>query len=98
MSDWKQERPTWCPHADCVFQRRAMDHLCGGQLPVPEPHDGDHNTHRLCINAGEPVFDLQVNASDLDWMRWIFDALDGKATSWLSRRALGERTLESPQP
>lgn len=71
-AEWKQERPAWCPHIDCVFQRRATDHLCGGQLPAPEPHDGDFNTHRICINAGLPVFDLQVNASDLDWIRWIF--------------------------
>ena len=83
---WKQERPSWCPHTDCIFLRRAMDHLCGGQLPKPEPHDGDVNTQRICINAGLPVFDLQVNHSDLDWLRWIFDALDGKATSSLSKR------------
>jgi hypothetical protein len=42
------------------------------------------NTHRICIVAGE-VIDLQVNGTDLEWFRWIFDALDGKATSWLSR-------------
>lgn len=27
-----------------------------------------------------------VNDTDLEWLRWIFDALDGKETSWLSRR------------
>ena len=32
------------------------------------------------------VFDLHVNKTDLDWFRWIFDALDGKKTSWLSMR------------
>ena len=63
-----------------------MEHLCGGDLPKPEPHGGDFNNHRICINAGDPVFDLQVNDTDLDWFRWIFDALDGKATSWLSTR------------
>ncbi len=83
---WKQERPTWCPHQDCVFSRRSQDALCGGRLPKPEPHDGDENTHRLCIKAGE-VFDLQVNKTDLGYFRWIFDALDGKKTSWLSRDA-----------
>ena len=66
--------------------RRVQDAACGGQLPQPVPHDADYNTHRLCLNAGEPVFDLQVNASDIEWLRWIFDALDGKRTSWLSHR------------
>lgn len=28
-----------------------------------------------------------MSAADLDWMRWVFDALDGKRTSWLSRDA-----------
>lgn len=80
---YKQERPSWCPHGDCGFLRRIQDSFCGGKLPSPEPHGGDMNTHRLCINA-EGVFDLQVNASDLDWFRWVFDAIDGKRTSWLS--------------
>jgi hypothetical protein len=86
---WLQERPTWCPHLDCLFRRRAMDSICGGELPEPEPHLGDSNTHRVCLNGvieGE-IFDLQVNATDLGWFRWIFDALDGLETSWLSERA-----------
>lgn len=86
---FKQERPSWCPHADCCFLRRAMDDLCGGKLPVL----GDHgpvkavNTHRFCIHFddGSPIVDMQVNASDLAWMRWIMDALDGQQTSWLSK-------------
>jgi len=89
---WKQERPPWCPHEDCVFRRRVMDKICGGELPTPEPHDGDLNTHRWCLNGAADnggVFDLRVNATDLEWFRWTFDALDGKATSWLSRRATG---------
>ncbi len=86
MNEWGQQRPTWCPHQDCIFCRRSQDALCGGRLPKPVPHDGDENTHRLCIRAGE-VFDLQVNATDLGYFRWILDALDGKKTSWLSRRA-----------
>ena len=83
---WKQERPAWCPHRNCVFSRRSQDALCGGSLPKPAPHDGDENTHRLCIKAGE-VFDLQVNKTDLGYFRWILDALDGKKTSWLSKLA-----------
>jgi hypothetical protein len=82
---WQQERPSWCPHADCQFRRRSQDSVCGGELQRPTRHDGDYNTHRICIRT-EEVFDLQVNQSDLDWMRWIFDALDGKTTSWLSKK------------
>ena len=82
--DWKQERPAWCPHTDCRFLRRSQDALCGGELPQPVPHDADENTHRLCIRTDD-VFDLQVNATDLGYFRWILDALDGKKTSWLSR-------------
>ncbi|HDZ25291.1 hypothetical protein LCGC14_1831940 [marine sediment metagenome] len=82
-NSFKQERPFWCGHLDCLFLRRVMDSLCGGQLPSPEPHEGDLNTHHICIRT-DTVFDLQVNFSDLDWFRWVFDALDGKKTSGLS--------------
>lgn len=86
--EWKQTRPEWCPHKDCQFKRRAMDSLCGGKLPDPVKHDTALNTHRVCIKdsalAGD-VFDLQVNSTDLEWFRWIFDALDKKRTGWLSR-------------
>jgi len=71
---WRQERPSWCPHKDCLFKRRAVDSLCGGGLPEPAPHDGDENTHRLCINA-DPIFDLQVNRADIGWFKWIFEAM-----------------------
>ena len=85
MGVYKQEKPAWCTHQDCIFQRRVLDDLCGGKLPKPEPHNGDINLYRICIRTDE-VFDLMVNNSDLDWLRWIFDSLDGKATSWLSRQ------------
>ena len=81
---WKQERPSWCPHQDCIFLRQTQGLLCGGELPKPEPHDEGENTHRLCIKAGE-VFDLQVNKTDCDGIRFILDALDGKKTSWRSK-------------
>jgi hypothetical protein len=91
--EWKQDRPKWCPHKDCVFQRRAVDSICAGQLSEPVAHDGIDNTHRVCVNqVHDPeavrslIFDLQVNANDLEWFRWVFDSIDGKATSWLSRR------------
>jgi len=59
-----------------------MDALCAGKLPTPEPHDGDFNTHRICI-AGVimlegGVFDLQVNTTDLYHFRRLFDAIDGR--------------------
>ncbi len=88
-TEWKQERPTWCPHTDCIFKRRVMDGMCGGGLPNPVEHDGDFNNYRFCLNGAADnggVFDLQVNDTDLGWFRWIFDALDGKTTSWLSAR------------
>jgi len=88
--EWQQKRPEWCPHSDCVFLRRIQDAGCCGALPVPEPHDGDLNTHRLCLRPEVAVFDLQVNMSDLDWLRWLFDAIDGKKTSWLSQREARE--------
>ena len=82
---WKQERPTWCPHKDCIFKRRVMDAICGGELATPEPHDGGLNTHRVCTQTDQ-VIDLQVNETDLEWFRWVYDALDGRQSSWLSRR------------
>lgn len=85
--EWKQERPGWCPHKDCQFKRRVMDDLCGGHLPAPERHDEDFNHHRLCLNGADSnggVFDLQVNNTDLFWLRWTFDALDGKQTVHMS--------------
>lgn len=98
---WTQERPRWCPHTDCVFQRRAMDAMCGGELPESTEHDGGENTHRFCLNGAADdggVFDLQVNATDLDWLRWIFDALDGKRTSWLSGRAEPTQATAGDEP
>jgi len=88
-SSWLQERPEWCPHTECIFRRRVLDSICGGELPATVEHDGDQNTHRLCIREPEsdpPIWDLMVNETDLDWLRWVLDALDGKETSWLSKR------------
>ena len=80
---WRQERPSWCPHADCVFVRRVTDTMCGGQLPNPEAHDGDFNTHRFCLNGviddGE-VFDLQINRTDAGWFLWLFNAMFSELT------------------
>lgn len=82
MTTWIQERPTWCPHTDCAFRMRAQDAICGGQLPNPEPHDADFNTHRVCLNGVAErggVFDLQVNRTDAYHFRRIFDALFPRA-------------------
>lgn len=87
MPEWKQERPEWCKFNDCIFLRRAMDNMCGGRLPQPIPHSDDVNTHRFCIVDDGNLTYYQVNETDLEWLRWIFDALDGKKTSWLSKHA-----------
>ena len=84
--EYRQERPSWCPKTDCIFIRRAMDAWCGGELPELVPHDGDFNTHRICWYGGQGPDPYMVNENDLDWLRWILDALDGKKTSWLSKR------------
>jgi len=47
MTEWKQERPNWCPHTDCLFKRRVQDAMCGGHLPTPVEHDGGFNDYRL---------------------------------------------------
>lgn len=85
MTEWKQERPKWCPHIDCIFKRRVQDGFCGGYLPVPQEHDGDYNTYRVCLRTDEALADFMVNKTDLEWLRWLFDALDGRQTSWLSK-------------
>jgi len=62
------KRPEWCPHTDCIFRAQTQDVCCVGLLPQPDPHDGDFNTHRLCLHGakddGEWTFDLKVNRSD----------------------------------
>ncbi len=79
---WKQERPSWCPKRDCEFRRRVMDSMCGGCLPEPLPHADDLNTFRVCLNDAAIPMPFLLNKSDLNWLRWIFDALDGRQTSF----------------
>jgi hypothetical protein len=89
--EFRQGRPDWCPHKDCIFKRISQDLVCGGRLPKPQPHDPGGppaNYYHFCLRDGLPgddIFDLQVNDNDLQMFRWIFDALDGKKTSWLSK-------------
>ena len=90
---WVQEQPAWCPYKDCRFLRRAMDNICAGELPEPRNHNSGINTHRFCMVTDTEIAHYQVNKTDLDWLRWIFDAIDGEESSWLSRRAraMGKR-------
>lgn len=86
----KNERPKWCPHPDCIFQMQEQNLICGGKLPKPAPHGEvkEANDKRICIDTretGHGIFDLQVNDSDLEAFRFIFDSLDGKVTSWRMR-------------
>jgi hypothetical protein len=83
---WTQERPPWCPHPTCQFVgTQAQGSLCIGELPTPEPHDGDVNTHRWCIHGakddGEWTFDLQINQTDVWWMRRLFDRVFPQASA-----------------
>lgn len=82
----RQERPSWCPKLDCLFKRRVMDSICGGELPEPILHAGDLNTFRICLNDDEvadvPVLPILINKGDLNWFRWVLDALDGRHTDF----------------
>lgn len=91
--EWKQERPSWCPYSDCIFKRRVQDAFCGGNLPEPSPHNGDFNHYRICFSGFEDGLgeEYQVNNTDLEYLRWVFDALDGKKTSWLSKGWVGKK-------
>ncbi len=83
MAKWKQERPDFCPHNDCLFKRRAMDNMCVGNLPEPIEHDGDFNIYRCCLNGTSDtgtVFDLQINDTDIFWFKWLLGALQPKST------------------
>ena len=76
MTEFKQERPQWCPHLNCIYKRVSQDKIYGGELPEPQPHDPGGpsvNTHRLCLKDALPnneIFDLMVH--------------NGKITSWMS--------------
>lgn len=72
------ERPPWCPHPTCTPRAGFNEQVCIGELPRPEPHGLDENTHRLCLHGakddGEWTFDLQVNRGDA-WHLWRLLAL-----------------------
>ncbi len=87
--EWKQERPSWCPHISCQFKRRVQDAFCCGKLYEPQPHGADWNDARICFNCHDDgsIQNYMVNKTDVGYLRWILDALDGKKTSWLSKGA-----------
>ena len=67
MTVWKNERPDWCPYPNCIFKMNTQNLICTGKLTVPESHDSDENTHRLCFNereTGHGIHDLQINRTD----------------------------------
>ena len=82
--EWKNERPEWCPHANCEYRLRAQDSACVGYLPLPIPHGEDSNDYRFCLNgaleSGE-VFDLMINDSDLYHFKRLFAALQRRPGS-----------------
>jgi hypothetical protein len=66
MTEWKQERPSWCPHPDCRFLRRSQDVICSGHMSSPRLHEGVENTHRLCQRAddGAWLHTVELNKGD----------------------------------
>ncbi len=79
MSD---ERPVWCPHADCAVRCYVPDRLCTGRLPESVGHEGDFNTHRLCMwdGAAEPT-DYQINRTDIFWLQHVLATIKPEATA-----------------
>jgi len=93
--EWPMQKPSWCGHLGCQFLSRVEDALCVGELSIPKRHGGDENSHRICFNPegnveqslkpGKHVFDLKLNKSDCDAIRFVLDKVDGKKTSWRSK-------------
>lgn len=48
--------------------------MCIGKLSVPTPHNGDFNTHRICLWEGGPT-DFQVNKTDVGWFEYLFEVM-----------------------
>ncbi len=63
--------PSWCPHQNCSCKVSLQDKMCGGELPGPDQHLDDFNTHRICFDTrktGHGIFDLMINKSDKFWI------------------------------
>ena len=73
-------RPGWCPFSDCDCAHSSADAICGGKLSVSEQHAGGENNMRLCIKQcdASEVTSFMVNDEDLDWVRRVFDGMQGK--------------------
>jgi len=62
-----KDKPSWCPHSNCLYELQSQDKMCIGKLSELKQHGNDFNTHRLCIDTretGHGIFDLQINWSD----------------------------------
>lgn len=85
MTTWKQERPTWCPHADCQFLARTQDAVCIGKLAQPSDHAGTPNTHRLCQRGAE------------DDGSWLHTVAWNRGDAWNMRRVIDAAFKFGPQ-
>ena len=84
MEEWKNVRPEWCPHLDCEHIISTQEMICKGKLLIPEPHDEDTNTHRLCIDTretGHGIFDLKINKGDIWHLCRILQEVNPKERS-----------------
>ena len=79
MTEWKQERPNWCPHQDCIFKIRTQDAMCVGELQAPKDHGGVANTHRWCQRGapddGEWLHSVAFNRGDAWTVIRVFEAV-----------------------
>jgi len=77
--EWKNERPSWCRYpAECVHVIRSQNAICAGRLPEPVAHDGDVDTHRLCLkvnNKAKPFSSILWSRSDAYNLRRVRDAV-----------------------
>ena len=74
-------KPSWCPHKDCICKSLRENKICGGHLPKPEPHGNDENIYRWCLKDALPnneIFDLQINDTDIYAFKIMFDILQDK--------------------
>ena len=87
------DRPPWCPFPSCTFLHQSQDAICAGRLPQPEDHRDDFNTHRLCFqdDTGGPPMNLQVNRSDLFWIRLVCEQVRPDADRHYREESLRRR-------
>lgn len=74
-------RPDRCAYPiTCQMVVQTQDAMCIGNLYVPEAHENDFNTHRLCFFNSSPKdeewsFHIQINKTDAWNLRRILDAV-----------------------